>query len=61
MRNNNNNLDERVEVAVAEFTAVISDVVCDLEEEFGREFLERHRGGDWCPCGREKARSACCN
>jgi hypothetical protein len=47
-RSNNNNLDERVKVAVAEFTVVISDVIRDLLEELEREFPERHRGGGRC-------------
>jgi hypothetical protein len=39
-------LEERVEVAVTESTAVISDVVCDHEEELERELGGRHRNRD---------------
>jgi hypothetical protein len=36
-------LEERVEVAVREFAVVISDVVCDHQEDLERELGGRHR------------------
>jgi hypothetical protein len=36
-------LEERVEVAVTELAVVISDVVCDHQEELERELGGRHR------------------
>jgi hypothetical protein len=36
-------LEERVEVAATEFAVVISDVVCDHQEELERELGRRHR------------------
>jgi hypothetical protein len=36
-------LEERVEVAVTELATVISDVVCDHQEEFERKLGARHR------------------
>jgi hypothetical protein len=38
-------LEERVEVAVTEFGMVISDEVCDHEEDLERKLEGRHRNG----------------
>jgi hypothetical protein len=38
-------LDEQVEVAVTKFAVVLSEVMCDLEMEFGGKFQEQHCGG----------------